>query len=200
MPTILREFGYSSSEAQIHTIPVWMVSAVVTIVVGWLSDRFRRRAIFVFSGCVIATVGYIILLCQGPHHGGLPVGVKYLAIFITCTGVFTVQPIVVIWLLTNLAGNYKRAIGISFQVGWGNLGSIVASNIFLTREAPRFFTGYGVALGFIGVEAILAVAFMVGLKRENKKRDRGERNDRFNLPKEEVENLGDDHPDFRFHF
>jgi hypothetical protein len=33
---------------------------------------------------------------------------------------------------------------------------------------------------------------------ENKKRDRGERNGRLLLPKEQVENLGDDHPEFRF--
>lgn len=123
---------------------------------------------------------------------------KYLALFITSAGVFTVQPIIVIWLLTNLAGHYKRAIGIAFQVIWGNLGSIVASNIFLVRESPTFFTGYGVAFGAIGLEAMLAAAFMVLLKRENNKRNRGQRDGRLALPKEEAENLGDDHPDFRF--
>ncbi len=125
-------------------------------------------------------------------------GVEYLAVFITSSGVFMVQPVIVIWLLTNLSGHYKRAIGLAFQVGWGNIGSIVASNIFITTQAPTFFTGYGVALGFIGVEAILAAAFLVGLKRENKKRERGGRDSRFALPKDEAENLGDDHPDFRF--
>lgn len=200
MPTILREFGYSSSEAQIHTIPVWVVSAVVTIGVGWLSDHWRRRAAFVLAGCAVATVGYIILLCQGPLHKGFPIGVKYLAVFIASAGIFTAQPIIVIWLVTNLAGSYKRAIGVSFVLGWGNLGSIVASNIYLTREAPEFPTGYGVAFGFIGVEAVLAVLFMMGLKRENRKRGRGERDWRFSLPEEELENLGDDHPDYRFNY
>jgi hypothetical protein len=76
----------------------------------------------------------------------------------------------------------------------------VASNIYLTREAPEFPTGYGVAFGFIGVEAVLAVLFMMGLKRENRKRGRGERDWRFSLPKEELENLGDDHPDYRFNY
>jgi hypothetical protein len=41
---------------------------------------------------------------------------------------------------------------------------------------------------------------MMGLKRENRKRGRGERDWRFSLPKEELENLGDDHPDYRFNY
>ena len=127
-------------------------------------------------------------------------GVKNLAIFITSSGGFMVQPVIVIWLLTNLSGHYKRAIGIAFQVGWRNIRSIVASNIFITTQAPTFFIGYGVALGFIVVEPILAAAFVIGLKRENKKRDWGERDGRLELSEGEVGNLGDDHPDFSFNY
>lgn len=76
MPFILSQFGYSASSSQLHTIPVWAVSGVVTVGVGWLSDRSRRRAIYVFVGCAVTAVGYIILLCQGPIVGGLPLGVS----------------------------------------------------------------------------------------------------------------------------
>ena len=88
----------------------------------------------------------------------------------------------------------------SFQVGWGKPGSIVASNIFLSKRAPRFFKGCGVALGFVVIETILVVVFMVALKRENKKRKGGERNDRSSLPRDDTENLGDDHPEFQAKF
>jgi hypothetical protein len=36
------------------------------------------------------------------------------------------------------------------------------------------------------------------LVRENKARERGERDHRYELPQEVRENLGDDHPSFRF--
>jgi len=45
---------------------------------------------------------------------------------------------------------------------------------------------------------IAAVTFYIGLKRENAKRDAGERDDRLQLP--DADNLGDDHPSFRFSF
>jgi MFS family permease len=194
MPTILRDFGYSAAKSQVYTIPVYMTSLVVTISFGWLSDYLRRRAIFVFIGCAISTIGYIVLLCQG----ALSIEVKYGAVFIVSAGIFIAAPVTMIWLLTNLSGHYKRGIGMSVQIGFGNIGSIVASNIFISKEAPKFITGYSVALAFVVLEAVLALVFLMALKRENGKRNSGSRNWRFDLPKEEADNMGDDHPDFRF--
>lgn len=182
--------------AQVYTIPVWSVSAVVTLGIGFLSDRLRRRAVFIYIGCAGALLGYILLLCQ-QHFSA---GVKYMSIFVLAAGIFTMQPISVVWVVTNLAGNYKRSIGSAMVLGLGNVGSIVAGNIFLSREAPRFSTGYGVSIAFIGLEVVLCTAFLLGLKSENKKRDHGARDARLSLPQEELRNLGDDHPDFRFNY
>jgi MFS family permease len=171
-------------------------SAVVTIAVGLLSDRLRKRAIFIFIGCGLTAVGYILLLCQ-LHFS---TGVKYMSVFIMAAGIFTMQPISVIWIMTNFSGHFKRSVGSAMVLGFGNIGSIVASNIYLSREAPRFQTGYEVSFAFIGLEVILCTGILLKLKKENRKRERGDRNGRLELPQEEVNNLGDDHPDFRFNY
>lgn len=44
--------------------------------------------------------------------------------------------------------------------------------------------------------AALTIAYVAGLRLENAKRDKGGRDYRIKLPKE-LENLGDDHPEFR---
>lgn len=194
IPTILSEFGYSASQAQVHSIPVWIVAAVVTISVGFVSDRMQHRYGFVLFGCIMASVGYIVLLCQG----GLTIGAKYTVVFIVNAGVYIVQPITIVWLANNMGGHYKRAFGSAIQISFGNIGGIVASNIFVTNQAPRSKTGYAVTLAFMIVCAMLSTAFLLLLDRENKKRDRGERNSRLELPREELDNIGDDHPDFRF--
>lgn len=194
MPTILREFGYSRPKSQLMTIPVYTASALVTVVVAVLCEHFKRRSVFVFIGCPIAVVGYVMLLCQ--TH--LSSGVKYFAIFVTGAGMFTVQPIIVMWLLMNLAGHYKQGIGIAFQTGWGSVGSIIASNIFLSREAPGFVTGYSVAMAFVILEAFLAAALVVWLRRQNRLRDRFGLELLQKIPEHEWNNLGDEHPSFRY--
>lgn len=84
------------------------------------------------------------------------------------------------------------------QIGLGNISGVIGSFIFIQTEGPVFKTGYGTALGMIWVCGLACTAMYFGVIAENKKRDRGERNDRLRLGEREVENLGDDHPGFRF--
>ncbi|PGG99779.1 hypothetical protein GX51_06151 [Blastomyces parvus] len=193
-PTILYQFGYDASQSQVHSIPIWVASAAAAILVGYLSDRTRHRYGFILFGCLFASIGYILLLCQS--HVSLRV--KHMALFIVNLGVYIAQPVVVVWLSNNLAGHYKRAFGIAFQISFGNIGGLVASNLFVPNSAPLFKAGYGSALALIFVCALLSTVFMLGLQRENKRRDSGCRDYRFDLCQDELENLGDDHPDFRY--
>lgn len=199
-PTILNEFGYSASEAQLHTIPVYVVCTAVTLITAWASDRLHHRYSFTMAGIVIATIGYVMLLCQGPPtgQGALPIGVRYLAVFFVFTGIYIVAPMAIVWLANNMGGHYKRSFGTAIQIGVGNVGGIIGSNIYPAAKAPRYKTGYSTALGMLWVCGLMCTIFYFGMMAENKKRDRGERDNRLGLPKEELENLGDDHPEYRF--
>ncbi len=108
------------------------------------------------------------------------------------------QPVCLAWLQNQLGGHYKRSVGSAFQIGFGNIGGIVASNIFIAKQAPRYPVGFGVAMAFLGVTMISASAMYAGLKWENRKRDAGKRDHR--LQEDDVDNMGDDHPSFRFSY
>lgn len=193
-PTILKDLGWTSLRAQVLTIPVYSVAFVATITVAIFTDRIRHRYGFAMFGILLATIGYALLLAQ--KH--LPVSVRYLALFFASSGYNITQPIVLVWLNNNMGGHYKRNMAAAMQVGFGNFGGIIASNIYITTEAPTYLVGFGVSLTLCWVSGLACTIFLFGLRRENKKRDRGERDDRYNLPLEELENLGDDHPTFRF--
>ena len=193
-PTILKELGWTSLRAQVLTIPVYSVGFVVTVIVAVCTDRIRHRYGFAMFGILLATIGYAMLLAQK----SLPVSLRYLALFFVSVGANVTMPVVLVWLNNNMGGHYKRNIAAAMQVGFGNCGGIVASNIFITTEAPTYPVGFGVSLALIWVCGLACTTFLFGLRRENKKRDRGERDDRYHLPQEELENLGDDHPAFRF--
>jgi len=192
VPTIIRELGYTSASAQIRSIPIFIVAAMCSIASAYLTDRLRHRFGFCIFGLVVASVGYVILLAQQ----GLSVGVKYFALFLVVPGGYITQPIVLAWVQNCMSGHYKRSISAAMTVGFGNLGGIVASNVFFTEEAPLYKTGYGVGLGFLWVCGVGCVVLFLGVIWENGKRDRGERD--WRLQGEDVDNLGDDHPSFRF--
>jgi len=200
IPTILNEFGYTPSETQLHTIPVYAVGAFLTLFCAWWSDRIQHRYAFTICGVALATIGYIILLCQGPlkevHR--MPIGVRYLAIFLITSGNYITQPLAVVWLANNMSGHYKRSFGAALQIGIGNVGGIIGSNIYLVKEAPMYKTGYGTGMAMLLFGGLCCTIFYFGMMWENKIRDRGGRDYRLSLPAKEVKNLGDDHPEFRF--
>ena len=200
MPTILKEFGWTAESAQVHTIPVYVVAAVGMLLAAWASDRLRHRYGFVMLGVVLSTIGYSVLISQS--SADLSAGTKYAAVFLAALGGYINTPLALAWLSNNLSGHWKRAFGSAIQVTIGNLAGVVASNVFLVQEAPYYPTGYGVAIGMTWIGGLAATALVLLLRRENRLRDRGLRGDgRYVLggrSEEELQNLGDAYPSFRF--
>lgn len=193
-PTILSQLGWTAVRAQVLSIPIYVVAAVVSLISAFLSDRLRHRYGFAMLGICVATIGYVILLAQ--HT--VSVSVRYFAVYLIVAGGYITQPLTLVWLANNMGGHYKRSINAAMQIGFGNCAGIIASNIYITDQKPTYKIGYGVSLGLQWLCGIACTAFFIGLMIENKKRDEGKRDYRLALPKEEVENLGDDHPTFRY--
>lgn len=193
-PTILTQLGWTSIRAQVLSIPISIVAAIVVLIVAVCTDRLRHRYAFTVLGVLVATTGYVILLAQ--HD--VSVGARYFALYLITTGGYIAQPVILVWLNNNMGGHYKRSISAALQIGIGNCGGIVASNIYITNQSPTYPVGFGVSLGMLWLSGLASTAFVIGLWLENRKRDRGERDHRLGLPKEELENLGDGHPSFRF--
>ena len=193
-PTILQQLGWLAVRAQVMSIPIYIAAAIVALITALLTDYLKHRYTFVMVGVLVATIGYILLLAQST----LSVAVRYFAVYLVICGGYITQPVVLAWVANNMAGHYKRSFSSAFQIGFGNLGGIVASNIYLSNQAPTYPVGYGASLGLLWICAIAATGFALGLWRENRLRNEGKRNWRFQLPAEEVENLGDDYPGFRF--
>lgn len=193
-PTILNQLGWKAVKAQVMSIPIYVTATVVTLTISVITDRLKHRFSFIILGCCVATVGYSILLAA--KH--VPVGARYFALYAVTVGGYIAQPVILVWLSNNLSGHYKRGFGTAMQTGFGNIGGIVASNIYLPSQSPSYPLGFGLGLGFIWMTAIAAIALLLYLIRENKLRDQGKRNGRYELPAEVQNNLGDDHPSFRF--
>lgn len=176
------------------SIPIYVAAAAVTLTVAVFSDRLKHRCGFILLGCFVTTIGYGILLAM---HS-VPVGVRYFAVYMITCGCWMAQPITVVWLNNNLGGHYKRGVGAAIQLSIGNCSGFIASNIFIPSQAPTYPLGFGLGLGMVWMCVIAAVALYFWVQRENKLRDAGKRDQRFNLSPEELQNLGDDHPNFRF--
>ncbi|KAF5679516.1 hypothetical protein FCIRC_6129 [Fusarium circinatum] len=154
LPTIIRNLGYSSSKAQLMTVPIYITAAILAVVVAWTSDRVGKRSPFI--------------VCISTHNPK----VVYAGVFIAACAIYPAFPGVITWLANNLSGSYKRSVGMAIQIGVGNLGGAMASNFYRQKDGPRYILGHALELGFIGGSIIAALILIFSYSRINKSRDR----------------------------
>jgi MFS family permease len=99
MPTILNDMGYTSIQAQLHSVPPYVVACVLSITVAFVSDRTRRRGVYLAGFAVVAIIGFALL--RSPSIKSL--GVKYFAIFLVATGCFPGGPGFLSWAMNSIA-------------------------------------------------------------------------------------------------
>lgn len=169
LPSIIRELGYTSSTAQLLTVPIYITAAVLAIVVAWFSDRSGQRSPYIFTCMCVITIGFIICITASAH-GGVP-GVVYAGIFIAVCGIYPAFPGNVTWLSNNLAGTYKRSAGMAIHIGVGNFAGAMASNFYRSRDAPQYTLGHALELGFVGAGLCAVAGLRWNYGRINKARD-----------------------------
>jgi MFS family permease len=178
-------------QAQLLSIGPYASAFTFTVIVAYLADHYHHRFGWCILGTFISMVGYIIIMAVPMH---LP-GVLYFATFLMITGAYITQPLILTWSQNNQGGHYKRAISSAWTVSFGNISGIIASTIYTN---PPFTRPYGAGLALMACCFLFSCAYYFGLKRENAKRDRGERDYRLQYSLEKLKNMGDDHPSFRF--
>ncbi|EFR01847.1 high-affinity nicotinic acid transporter [Nannizzia gypsea CBS 118893] len=193
LPTIIKELvRYKSTTAQLLSVPPYAAGCLLTIIIGLFADRTKLRGLCNIGTSLLGIVGFSMLL------GAKSPGVRYAGTFLGAMGIYPCIPNTISWASNNTEGVYKRGVSLGFIIGWGNLNGVISSNIYRSQDAPNFFPGHGIVLGYL-------VVFLFGgsvlqhvlLRIENGKRVKGERNKWIEgLDEHGIEMLGDERPDF----
>lgn len=190
-PTIIQTYRYSPIQTQLHSVPPWAAAFAFAMVVAAVSDATRHRFLFAVGAIGVSVAGFAVLLAV--HDD---VHTQYAALFLVAMGTYSAMPVVVCWFNLNLGGHHRRAIGTAWQVGFGNIGGIIATFSFVPADAPLYRKGYAICVAFVCLSAVSCVAYARVITRENGKRERAARD--VGLSEWEKTDLGDLSPDFRY--
>ncbi|TFY63768.1 hypothetical protein EVJ58_g3074 [Rhodofomes roseus] len=171
MPSIIDQLGYSATPANLLTVPVYVLACFVTCLVSWLADRYGGRGWWNIGCMLVGGTGFIILIAS--RNAAL----SYFGVYLAACGVYPCVPNVIAWMSNNLEGSYKRAVSLGMIISWGNLNGAVSSNVYRAQDAPWYTLGHGILLIYIGISLICSTTFIILFARENRKRERGERDE-----------------------
>jgi MFS family permease len=195
LPTIISGLSYSASKTQLLTIPCYACGATVYCTAAIWSDKIGQRGIFAVVACLISAVGYSVLLGTWKYGSGA----QYVGCIIVAIELYVAVGIPITWMPNNLATHYKRATGQGMLFMLSNFAGVISSYIYVTKDAPRYTLGHAVMLGFVLYSASTYAFVSLMLRRENRKRDWGERdNVLIGKTEEEIMQMGDKHPDYRY--
>lgn len=196
LPTLLHvSLGYGPIKTQLMTVPVYAVAAGLTLIFAWASDRLQNRSVFFCIGMAIAMIGWGIGLSSHVPH------IRYAASFVSAMGSYSSVPCIVTLVSQNIGGQTKRAVGIALQVGLAGLCGIMASNIFPPEDAPHFTRGYIVNCSLSGVALLCGVGYFGLLHLANqRKQGRIDSGEAARLSRQDVADLGDRSPYFRYKY
>jgi MFS family permease len=60
LPSIIQGLGYTSSTAQLLTVPIYITASVLAVVVAWYSDRAGKRSPFLLGCFAFMAIGFIM--------------------------------------------------------------------------------------------------------------------------------------------
>ncbi|KAI9056478.1 MFS general substrate transporter [Trametes sanguinea] len=195
LPSIINGFGYSTPISQLLTVPPYVFATATLLVWAIWSDKIKKRYPFILAGLTFILVGFAINITD------VPIGAKYFGTFLVVAGAYAGFPGVVAWLGNNLAGHYKRGVGMALHIGIGNFAGAIASNIYRSQDAPRYILGHGIELMFVGIGFITVPLTVLAYKRINARRDAlvREANEKGVVyTPAELRRMGDRAPDFRY--
>ncbi|KAI8985572.1 MFS general substrate transporter [Trametes punicea] len=171
LPSIINQLGFKATPANLLTVPVYTLACIVTCVVGFIADRHGCRGYLTMLSFAVGAAGYIILIAS--RNAAL----SYVAVYLAACGIYPAIPNIIAWVSNNVEGSYKRSVALAMVISFGNINGAVSSNVYRAKDAPWYRLGHGIVLLYIGIGFVMSVIYFVFLKRENARRERGERDE-----------------------
>ncbi|KAF4954356.1 hypothetical protein FSARC_12153 [Fusarium sarcochroum] len=148
MPQIVRNMGLKSTQAQLLTIPPYVLGAISAFLSSLFADRFSWRMSFIAGPQLIVIVAHSVLFATaGDITNNVPA--CYFSICLACLGLYPINPCTNAWNLNNLAAPSKRAMGIAFMLCIGNIGGIISGFVYIASEKPKYPTEFRSSLAFV---------------------------------------------------
>ncbi|KAF9181658.1 hypothetical protein BGZ51_007654 [Haplosporangium sp. Z 767] len=199
-PLILKMLGFDGLKANLMTIPGHILGLTIMSTVSFSSDRFNERA---FHGAA-ATLYYAVCVAS---LALLPLNVGknslYICLIFTMGAQTCWHPVNAAWIAGNTAPIGKRSIALAMYIMSVNLTAIVGTNIFRSKDAPRFITGMWVLFGSLLITISLFIFQRYHLMYINRKRARITKDwtpDDWKHYDETTKDVGDDRLDFVYSY
>ncbi|KAK0569482.1 hypothetical protein OC861_000855 [Tilletia horrida] len=166
-PKIIQQLGYTSTKANLLSVPIYVLACIVTCMVGFIANKRGNRPLLNLICQAIGITGYIVLIASRNP------AVSYAFIYLAALGVY---PCIAntIAMTSGVEGIYKRSAVMGIIISFGNLNGAVSSNIYRDKDKPWYPLGHGIVLLYLGIGVITTITYWWMMANANRRKANGE--------------------------
>ncbi|KAH8669089.1 major facilitator superfamily domain-containing protein [Xylariales sp. PMI_506] len=166
-PLIVNSFGFTTFESTLLNMPAGAAQIMALWITGFVAAKVKgSRHLLMIGGNLVATLGSaLIYALPDEKRVGRVLGyylfAGFSAAFVLGLGL----------LQANVAGRTKKNVFTSSVFVSYCIGNLIGPQTFLTREAPRYQTGFAIMIGcFVAQIFLLVVMYILNTVENNKVR------------------------------
>jgi sugar phosphate permease len=95
MPTLLFDLGWTATKAQLLTVPPYVGACLIAIFIAYVSDRTRKRGLWLAIFSVSAIIGFCVLRWHSVPN------IRYMGVFFVTMGAFPGGPGFLAWAMNS---------------------------------------------------------------------------------------------------
>lgn len=165
LPVVVTGLGYKGTTATLMAVWPYFAGFTAVVIAGRTLDLYGHRFIHYCIGVVVAMIALIVLISVESLVARYVMFFFMMFMFIPISTMWS-------WLAQNVAGSNKRAAATGLIFSMGNIGGIVAGQIYRSEWAPRYVQGHAINLACYVVALISGTVLWLSYKRDNAARDR----------------------------
>ncbi|KAJ2479109.1 hypothetical protein IWW56_003288 [Coemansia sp. RSA 2131] len=191
-PSIIESQGYSPQTAQALTALTNFMAFSGMASIAYIARILRGSSTAIALSNILTMCGFMLALCSSNPT------VHMVALFVFSFA--SPQPAAhgPAWQMCNLQGNTKPAMAAAMSSAFGGLGPLATAFVYRDEDRPKYTRGHLVCLLMTVLCFVVTLVLRRVLTKENKRRDQGHV-DLSELTDEQIQDLADNHPHFRYH-
>ncbi|KAH8802973.1 major facilitator superfamily domain-containing protein [Xylogone sp. PMI_703] len=155
---LLTTFGYSARQALIISTPGGIISAIIILITGYLSDRWRDRSLTMLIPIIPTIIAGSLMIGLDYHNSQNKAGLL-VAYYIAGTSTASFM-LLLAWNASNIAGHTKKVTINTITLIAYAVGNILGTQTFQAKQAPGYISGK-VSI----VATLVALCFMIFVLR-----------------------------------
>ncbi|KAI5294223.1 hypothetical protein KEM52_004442 [Ascosphaera acerosa] len=167
---IISSFSFTVLQTQLLAMVLGAYIIVILLSSAWIVNKTKQNVIVTLCFVIPSFIGTIVLMTVENTSTANKAGL--LCSYYITLSFWSAQTITLALVARNIAGQTKKSTVVAMTfVSW-SVGNAIGPQVFLDRDAPRYFTAFAIHLAFYALLVVDLVFLRFWLTSQNKKKDR----------------------------